>query len=41
MIGNPVAMIVEPFEGLWAQAEKILKAANYRGFANFDVKIAP
>ena len=41
MIGNPVAMITEPFEDLWAAAEKILGKAGYSGFANFDVKVDP
>ncbi|ARD41617.1 carboxylate--amine ligase [Actinomyces gaoshouyii] len=41
MIGNPVAMITEAFPELWAGAERILTAAGYRGFANFDVKIDP
>lgn len=41
MIGNPVAMITEPFEGLWDDARRILSATGYRGFANFDVKIDP
>lgn len=41
MIGNPVAMITEAFPELWAGAERILTAADYRGFANFDVKIDP
>ena len=41
MIGNPVAMITESFQQLWADAQRILEAANYRGFANFDVKIDP
>lgn len=41
MIGNPVAMITEPLPQLWEAAERILKAGNYRGFANFDIKIDP
>ena len=41
MIGNPVAMITEAFPQLWEDARRILEAANYRGFANFDVKIDP
>lgn len=41
MLGNPVAMITEPFEDLWRGAQAILEASHYRGFANFDVKIDP
>ncbi len=41
MIGNPVAMITEPFDQLWMDARRILEAADYHGFANFDVKIDP
>lgn len=41
LIGNPVAMVTEPFEDLWEDARRILEASNYRGFANFDVKIDP
>lgn len=41
MIGNPVAMITEEFPELWAKAERLLRTAGYRGFANFDVKIDP
>ena len=41
LIGNPVAMITEPFPELWDGAERLLKAAGYRGFANFDVKVDP
>ncbi|WP_067780770.1 carboxylate--amine ligase [Actinomyces vulturis] len=41
MIGNPVAMITEPFPQLWVQADRFFKATGYRGFANFDVKIDP
>ena len=41
MIGNPVAMITEAFPQLWEDAHRILEAANYRGFANFDVKTVP
>lgn len=41
MIGNPVAMITEPFEQLWDDARRFLEATNYRGFANFDVKVDP
>lgn len=41
MLGNPVAMITEPFEDLWRGARAILGASGYRGFANFDVKVDP
>ena len=41
MIGNPVAMITEAFPQLWDDARRILTASNYRGFANFDVKVDP
>ena len=41
LIGNPVAMITEPFPELWDGAERLLGAADYRGFANFDVKVDP
>ncbi|MDN6566510.1 MAG: carboxylate--amine ligase [Actinomyces sp.] len=41
MIGNPVAMITEPFAQLWADATRILEHTGYRGFANFDVKVDP
>lgn len=41
MIGNPVAMITEPFEELWEDASRFLKETGYRGFANFDIKVDP
>ncbi len=41
MIGNPVAMTTEEFPELWEKAERLLRTAGYRGFANFDVKIDP
>lgn len=41
MLGNPVAMITDPFPKLWEQAEKLLLSSNYRGFANFDIKVDP
>ncbi len=41
MIGNPVAMITRQYPELWEQAESLLSKANYRGFANFDIKIDP
>lgn len=40
-IGNPAAMITTPYPDLMAQAERLLKHVNYRGFANFDVKVDP
>lgn len=41
MIGNPVAMITDDLEELSEMGERILKASNYKGFANFDVKVDP
>ncbi|WP_233188103.1 carboxylate--amine ligase [Actinomyces qiguomingii] len=41
LIGNPVAMITEPFPELWEAAERLLAQVDYRGFANFDIKIDP
>lgn len=41
MIGNPVAMITEQYPDLWEQAERVLHAGGYRGFANFDIMIDP
>lgn len=41
LIGNPVAMITRREPELWEMAERVLAAADYRGFANFDVKIDP
>lgn len=41
MVGNPVAMITEVFPDLLDKASQILKSADYRGFANFDIKIDP
>lgn len=41
MIGNPVAMITEPFPALWEEATRLLTASGYRGFANFDIKVDP
>ncbi len=40
-IGNPAAMITTAYPELMAQAERMLKHVNYRGFANFDVKLDP
>ncbi len=41
MIGNPSAMISRSMPDLWDSAQKILEELNYRGFANFDLKIDP
>lgn len=41
MLGNPVAMITGRDDKLTEPARRFLKATNYRGFANFDVKIDP
>nr|WP_300336465.1 carboxylate--amine ligase [Actinomyces sp.] len=41
LIGNPVAMITEPYPGLWEGVESLLASSGYRGFANFDVKVDP
>ena len=41
MIGNPVAMITREYPELWEQAERLLQAVSYRGFANFDIKVDP
>ncbi|MBW3068409.1 carboxylate--amine ligase [Actinomyces sp. 594] len=41
LIGNPVAMITEPYPQLWEGAERLLASVGYRGFANFDIKIDP
>ncbi len=41
LIGNPVAMITGPQEALWEMGQRILKAGDYTGFANFDIKVDP
>ncbi|MCR2052222.1 carboxylate--amine ligase [Actinomyces bowdenii] len=41
LIGNPVAMITEPFPSLWRATERLLAHAGYRGFANLDIKVDP
>lgn len=41
MIGNPAAMISRSMPELWAAAERILEVLDYRGFANFDLKVDP
>ncbi|MBV7363736.1 carboxylate--amine ligase [Actinomycetaceae bacterium TAE3-ERU4] len=39
LIGVPLAMVTESYPELYSQAEKLLQAVEYRGFANFDVKV--
>ncbi|MDO4900439.1 carboxylate--amine ligase [Actinomyces sp.] len=41
LIGNPVAMITEPYPELWEATERLLSQVDYRGFANLDIKIDP
>jgi len=41
LIGNPVAMITEPYPELWEASERLLSLVGYRGFANLDIKIDP
>ncbi len=41
MVGNPAAMISRSMPDLWEKAELILKELDYRGFANFDLKVDP
>ncbi|RAX23285.1 MULTISPECIES: carboxylate--amine ligase [unclassified Actinomyces] len=41
LIGNPVAMITEPYPELWEASERLLSLVDYRGFANLDIKIDP
>ncbi|WP_172120126.1 carboxylate--amine ligase [Actinomyces faecalis] len=41
LIGNPVAMITEPYPELWSGVEALLTGTGYRGFANFDIKVDP
>lgn len=38
-LGNPAAMITETYPELFRQAEAFLVGENWRGFANFDVKV--
>ncbi len=40
-LGNPAAMITGSWDELLDPARRILAATNYRGFANFDVKVDP
>ncbi|CAM2824849.1 hypothetical protein ACSL103130_03825 [Actinomyces slackii] len=41
MLGNPVAMITEPFDELMSSAVRLLEHVGYTGFANFDIKVDP
>ena len=41
MIGNPAAMVTTAFPELTDQADRLLRHVDYRGFANFDVKVDP
>ena len=40
-LGNPAAMITRPYPELYKQAQTLLEACSYKGFANFDVKLDP
>lgn len=40
-LGNPAAMITVVDEAMFDQARRFLRHTNYRGFANFDVKVDP
>ena len=40
-LGNPAAMITGDLGEMFNQAVAFLKMTNYRGFANFDVKVDP
>lgn len=41
LIGNPIAMMIQAYPELHAEAERFFKAIGYTGFANFDVKVDP
>lgn len=41
LIGNPVAMLTEPYPDLWEKVGRLLSDAGYQGFANFDLKVDP
>ena len=41
MLGNPVAMITEPFDELMEPAIRLLEHLGYTGFANCDIKMDP
>ena len=38
-LGNPVAMITEPYPRLYEQVSSFLKGVGWHGFANFDFKV--
>ncbi|WP_225754420.1 hypothetical protein [Actinotalea sp. Marseille-Q4924] len=40
-LGNPAAMITGRWDAMLEQAHRLLRATDYRGFANFDVKMDP
>jgi D-aspartate ligase len=40
-LGNPAAMITGRSDAMLEQAHRLLRATDYRGFANFDVKMDP
>ena len=40
-LGNPCAMVTTPFPELMDHARRLLDHLDYRGFANFDVKVDP
>jgi D-aspartate ligase len=40
-LGNPCAMVTTPWAELTDNARRLLEAVDYRGFANFDVKVDP
>ncbi|MCL6421892.1 carboxylate--amine ligase [Brachybacterium sp. JHP9] len=40
-LGRPAAMITMDLPEQFAQARAILEASDYRGFANFDIKVDP
>lgn len=41
LVGNPVAMVTGPDEGLFNQVKAFFEKVDYEGFANFDIKIDP
>lgn len=38
-LGNPAALITEPYPGLYEQVERFLLGVGWTGFANFDCKV--
>lgn len=38
-LGNPAAMITEPYPQLYKQAKSFLEGIGWHGFANFDIKV--